>query len=177
MNGIPARWQSGWAYSEDVEGHDTMHDWGALYLAPYGWVPMDVTSGQLASDDPALEAVHENRRRAAAAVLPGARLVGVYQVHGADCLMAGDWSDDARPPAAGRHGAGVRIGLGNLVIRGCLQGDTDLLEVLHLFLQPVDPFLEPGNPLLAHGRGLPIRAVKFCQIAPDALFHLCHARL
>ena len=54
MNGIPARWQSGWAYSEDVEGHDTMHDWGALYLAPYGWVPMDVTSGQLASDDPAL---------------------------------------------------------------------------------------------------------------------------
>ena len=54
MNGIPARWQSGWAYSEDVEGHDTMHDWGALYLAPYGWAPMDVTTGQLASDDPAL---------------------------------------------------------------------------------------------------------------------------
>lgn len=54
MNGIPARWQSGWAYSEDVEGHDTMHDWGLLYLAPYGWAPMDVTTGQLASDDPAL---------------------------------------------------------------------------------------------------------------------------
>ncbi len=54
MNGIPARWQSGWAYSEDGEGHDTMHDWGALYLAPYGWVPMDVTTGQLATDDPAL---------------------------------------------------------------------------------------------------------------------------
>lgn len=54
MNGIPARWQSGWAYSEDEEGHDTMHDWGALYLAPYGWVPMDVTTGQLPSDDPAL---------------------------------------------------------------------------------------------------------------------------
>ena len=54
LNGIPARWQSGWAYSEDGEGHDTMHDWGALYLAPYGWVPMDVTTGQLASDDPAL---------------------------------------------------------------------------------------------------------------------------
>ena len=54
MNGIPARWQSGWAYSEDVERHDTMHDWGALYLAPYGWVPMDVTTGQLDSDDPAL---------------------------------------------------------------------------------------------------------------------------
>ena len=54
LNGIPARWQSGWAFSEDAEGHDTMHDWGALYLAPYGWIPMDVTTGQLASDDPAL---------------------------------------------------------------------------------------------------------------------------
>lgn len=53
----------------------------------------------MVSDDPALVAVQENRRRAAAAVLPGARLVGVYQVHGADCLVAGDWSDDARPPA------------------------------------------------------------------------------
>ncbi|TKS53621.1 transglutaminase domain-containing protein [Luteimonas yindakuii] len=51
MNGIPARWQSGWVYSEDAERHDTMHDWGWLYLAPYGWVPMDVTTGQLASED------------------------------------------------------------------------------------------------------------------------------
>lgn len=53
----------------------------------------------MAADDPALAAVHENRRRAAAAVLPGARLVGVYQVHGSDCVLAGDWSDDARPHA------------------------------------------------------------------------------
>ncbi|WP_425501670.1 transglutaminase-like domain-containing protein [Pseudoxanthomonas koreensis] len=53
LNGIPARWQSGWVYSDDAVGHDTMHDWGWLYLAPYGWVPMDVTTGQLASDDPA----------------------------------------------------------------------------------------------------------------------------
>ena len=28
-----------------------MHDWGWLYLAPYGWVPMDVTTGLLATDD------------------------------------------------------------------------------------------------------------------------------
>ncbi|MBO9716575.1 MAG: transglutaminase domain-containing protein [Pseudoxanthomonas sp.] len=54
LNGIPARWQSGWVYSDDAVGYDTMHDWGWLYLAPYGWVPMDVTTGQLASDDPAL---------------------------------------------------------------------------------------------------------------------------
>lgn len=35
-------------------------------------------------DDPA--AVAENRARAVAAVLPGAALVGCYQVHGADCV-------------------------------------------------------------------------------------------
>lgn len=28
-----------------------------------------------------------------------ARLVGVYQVHGADCVEAGDWDEGARPPA------------------------------------------------------------------------------
>jgi hypothetical protein len=55
MNGIPARWQSGWVYSDEAVGYDNMHDWGWLYLAPYGWVPMDVTTGQLASDDPTLK--------------------------------------------------------------------------------------------------------------------------
>lgn len=54
LNGIPARWQSGWTYSDQDVGYDNMHDWGWLYLAPYGWVPMDVTTGQLESDDPAL---------------------------------------------------------------------------------------------------------------------------
>jgi len=42
MNGIPARWQSGW---ELQPPHDSMHDWGMLFFAPYGWVPMDVTYG------------------------------------------------------------------------------------------------------------------------------------
>lgn len=54
MNGIPARWQSGWTFSDDDVGYDNMHDWGWMYLAPYGWVPMDVTTGALDSDDPAL---------------------------------------------------------------------------------------------------------------------------
>lgn len=45
MNGIPARWQSGWEFSP--EAFDTMHDWGEFYLAPYGWMPMDVTHGLL----------------------------------------------------------------------------------------------------------------------------------
>lgn len=44
-------------------------------------------------------AVAENRARAVAAVLPDARLVTVYQVHSADCVVAGEWSDDARPHA------------------------------------------------------------------------------
>lgn len=45
-------------------------------------------------------AVAENRARAVAAVLPGARLVGVYQVHSARCVTVTDpWSDDARPEA------------------------------------------------------------------------------
>src|SRR3546814_9516010 len=48
-------------WSSDVCSSDlysNIHDWGYLYLAPYGWVPMDVTTGRLhpaASDDKALE--------------------------------------------------------------------------------------------------------------------------
>lgn len=49
--------------------------------------------------DPALDAVRENRRRGAEAVLPGARLCGVYQVHGADCVEAGEWAEADRPHA------------------------------------------------------------------------------
>lgn len=52
LNGIPARWQSGWIYSD--AGYDNMHDWGWLYLAPYGWVPMDVTFGRLPGAGPEL---------------------------------------------------------------------------------------------------------------------------
>lgn len=52
LNGIPARWQSGWIFSD--AGYDNMHDWGWLYLAPYGWVPMDVTFGRLPGAAPEL---------------------------------------------------------------------------------------------------------------------------
>ena len=42
--------------------------------------------------------VAENRARAAAAVLPGAVLVGVYQVHSATCVTVSEpWADDRRP--------------------------------------------------------------------------------
>lgn len=53
MNGIPARWQSGWTYTDGE--HEDIHDWAQIYLAPYGWVPVDVTYGRIASDDIALK--------------------------------------------------------------------------------------------------------------------------
>ena len=50
------------------------------------------------ADDP--DAVAENRRRAADAVLPGAALVTAYQVHGAEVARVVEpWPDDARPHA------------------------------------------------------------------------------
>ena len=46
------------------------------------------------------EAVQANRALAVGAVLPGARLVSVYQIHSADCAtVAEPWSDDRRPRA------------------------------------------------------------------------------
>jgi polyphenol oxidase len=75
------------------------------FLGRRGGVSTGVTGGLdmglrgLDPGDPALAPVHENRRRGVVAVLPGARLVGVYQVHGTDCVVAGDWDDAGRPHA------------------------------------------------------------------------------
>jgi len=52
LNGIPARWQSGMIYSDG--DYNNLHDWGWLYIAPYGWLPMDVTFGRLNDADPAI---------------------------------------------------------------------------------------------------------------------------
>lgn len=52
LNGIPARWQSGMVFSDG--DYNNLHDWGWLYLSPYGWVPMDVTFGRLDDPDPAI---------------------------------------------------------------------------------------------------------------------------
>lgn len=62
-----------------------------------GGVTAGLNVGTGSADDP--EAVAENRRRAAGAVLPGARLVTVYQVHSADCVVAGTWPFADRPRA------------------------------------------------------------------------------
>lgn len=42
LNGIPARWQSGWSIEP---GHHDIHDWAEIYLAPYGWMPVDPYKG------------------------------------------------------------------------------------------------------------------------------------
>lgn len=65
-----------------------------------------VSTGDLASlncglgsgDDPDL--IAENRRRAANAVLPGAKLTGLYQVHGNRCVIVDEASDLAARPEA-----------------------------------------------------------------------------
>jgi transglutaminase-like putative cysteine protease len=56
LNGIPARWQSGMVYSDG--DYSNLHDWGWLYLAPYGWLPMDVTFGRLDDPDPQIAAFY-----------------------------------------------------------------------------------------------------------------------
>jgi transglutaminase-like putative cysteine protease len=42
LNGIPARWQSGW---NTFAADKTIHDWSEIYLAPYGWMPVDPYMG------------------------------------------------------------------------------------------------------------------------------------
>ena len=81
---------------------------GALQGIPHGFLGRrggvsaglveGLNAGLGSGDDAA--AVAENRRRAADAVLPGARLVGLYQTHSADCVVVTDpWEDASRPPA------------------------------------------------------------------------------
>src|SRR6185295_6840281 len=47
--GVPARWQSGW--ETKVIGN-SMHDWAEVYVAPWGWLPVDPSYGLQKSDDP-----------------------------------------------------------------------------------------------------------------------------
>ncbi len=46
MNGIPARWQSGWGIRP---GHKSIHDWCEIYIRPYGWIPVDPDRGAWAN--------------------------------------------------------------------------------------------------------------------------------
>ena len=72
------------------------------FLGRRGGVSTGVHAGLnvgLGSDDDR-DAIIENRRRAAEAVLPSGRLVTVFQVHSADAVTVADpWDDTARPHA------------------------------------------------------------------------------
>lgn len=46
LSGIPARWQSGWFTFPEGQ---TIHDWCEIYLAPWGWVPVDPYMGMWAA--------------------------------------------------------------------------------------------------------------------------------
>jgi polyphenol oxidase len=80
----------------------------ALAGAPHGFCGRrgGVSCGEVAGLNAGLgsgdeaDAVRINRERAANAVLPGARLVSVYQVHSPHCVTVTEpWADDARPEA------------------------------------------------------------------------------
>jgi YfiH family protein len=80
----------------------------ALYGIPHGFLGRcgGVSRGLIAGLNVGLgaedeeDAVQENRRRAADAVLPGAELTTVYQVHSADAVpVTAAWPNDARPRA------------------------------------------------------------------------------
>ena len=108
----------------------------ALKAVPHGFFGRQggVSAGEIASlntgigsgDDPA--AIAENRRRVGDAVVPGAALVGVYQVHGNICATVDSpWADDARPEAdalvTGRPG--VLLGILTADCVPVLLADTD----------------------------------------------------
>lgn len=45
LQGIPARWESGWYL---FPGHKNIHDWTEIFIAPYGWMPVDPNFGGFA---------------------------------------------------------------------------------------------------------------------------------
>ncbi len=55
LNGIPARWQSGWHFEPAFANYDNMHDWGMIYFEPYGWLPFDPDYGLCESDNEELK--------------------------------------------------------------------------------------------------------------------------
>lgn len=48
IEGIPARWQSGWSLLPQKEN---LHDWAMFYIEPYGWLPADPSRGLRDSED------------------------------------------------------------------------------------------------------------------------------
>jgi hypothetical protein len=69
-------------------------------------------------------------------------------------------ADDAGAPSAGGHGTGIGIGQRDLLVRRLLHPSSDLVEALHLRLDPGDLVLEPGYLALRDRRRLPVRPVQ-----------------
>ena len=69
LNGIPARWQSGWECFE-AKTNNNMHDWSEIYVEPYGWIPVDADMGLNVARD-AEEDLGTTRTRELAAWLFG----------------------------------------------------------------------------------------------------------
>ena len=93
-----------------------------------------VSTGELAGlnvglgsgDDPAL--IAENRARAIAAVMPGARLATVFQIHSARVVRAeAPWPDDSRPHADGlvTNTPGLLLGILTADCAPVLLGDVE----------------------------------------------------
>jgi len=100
------------------------------FLGRLGGVSQGVVSGlnvgHGAGDD--ADAVAENRRRAVAAVLPGARLATVYQVHSADAVtVVRPWPDADRPraDAMASDRPGVLLGIVTADCAPVLLADVD----------------------------------------------------
>lgn len=47
--GVPAKWQSGWFITPHSAGP---HDWAQFYVAPYGWLPADLSFGGSRRNEP-----------------------------------------------------------------------------------------------------------------------------
>lgn len=99
------------------------------FLGRRGGVSTGIHAGLnvgLGSDDDR-EAIYENRRRAVEAVMPGARLVTVHQVHSAIAVPAAEpFPDDARPHADAlvTDRPGLLLGILTADCVPCLFADT-----------------------------------------------------
>ncbi len=60
---------------------------------------LDMGSRGMDPGEPRMAPVAENRARGVSAVLPEARMVTVYQIHSAQCVAAGQWTEADRPHA------------------------------------------------------------------------------
>ena len=134
------------------------------FLGRRGGVSVGLVAGLNAGlgsdDDPA--AIAENRARAANAVLPAARLVGLYQIHSAICVTVNEsWDDADRPEADAMVTDRPGIALGILTVAEHVQ---DAATMSFLFTANLD-YVE-GNFLAAPGPamacGSPGRSARRC---------------